>query len=232
MKLKKILWNLLVLLIIGYVGILAYQNISQYQRFKVNGQSMNPTLKDGQKLIMKKFQKNDKLHRGDVVIIKVTLKDKEYDFIKRVIALPGEHLEIKNHKVYINGKYLEDEGSTMGEEDCVIPDDSIYVMGDNRDHSLDSRKLGTMKISKVVARKVIQKRNCSLKNIPKSDMMKVLKICTLIRYEKSIRDKWVLFFLGNNLSFSSKKTPTSKEMNCVCCHLILYFNCSIIYLIK
>ena len=67
---------------------------------------MNPTLKDGQKLIMKKFQKNDKLHRGDVVIIKVTLKDKEYDFIKRVIALPGEHLEIKNHKVYINGKYM------------------------------------------------------------------------------------------------------------------------------
>ena len=41
---------------------------------------MNPTLKDGQKLIMKKFQKNDKLHRGDVVIIKVTLKDKEYDY--------------------------------------------------------------------------------------------------------------------------------------------------------
>lgn len=119
---------------------------------------MNPTLKDGQKLIMKKFQKNDKLHRGDVVIIKVTLKDKEYDFIKRVIALPGEHLEIKNHKVYINGKYLEDEGLTMGEEDCVIPDDSIYVMGDNRDHSLDSRKLGTMKISKVVARKVIPEK--------------------------------------------------------------------------
>lgn len=148
----------MVLLIIGYVGILAYQNISQYQRFKVNGQSMNPTLKDGQKLIMKKFQKNDKLHRGDVVIIKVTLKDKEYDFIKRVIALPGEHLEIKNHKVYINGKYLEDEGSTTGEEDCVIPDDSIYVMGDNRDHSLDSRKLGTMKISKVVARKVIPEK--------------------------------------------------------------------------
>ena len=111
---------------------------------------MNPTLKDGQKLIMKKFQKNDKLHHGDVVIIKVTLKDKEYDFIKRVIALPGEHLEIKNHKVYINGKYLEDEGSTM--------DDSIYVMGDNRDHSLDSRKLGTMKISKVVARKVIPEK--------------------------------------------------------------------------
>ena len=104
---------------------------------------MNPTLKDGQKLIMKKFQKNDKLHRGDVVIIKVTLKDKEYDFIKRVIALPREHLEIKNHKVYINGKYLEDEGSTMG---------------DNRDHSLDSRKLGTMKISKVVARKVIPEK--------------------------------------------------------------------------
>ena len=140
----------------AYHWICWYFSVSE--RFKVNGQSMNPTLKDGQKLIMKKFQKNDKLHRGDVVIIKVTLKDKEYDFIKRVIALPREHLEIKNHKVYINGKYLEDEGSTMGEEDCVIPDDSIYVMGDNRDHSLDSRKLGTMKISKVVARKVIPEK--------------------------------------------------------------------------
>ena len=89
MKLNKILWNLLVLLIIGYGGILAYQNISQYQRFKVNGQSMNPTLKDGQKLIMKKFQKNDKLHRGDVVIIKVTLKDKEYELVKE---FKGEEL--------------------------------------------------------------------------------------------------------------------------------------------
>ena len=80
----------MVLLIIGYVGILAYQNISQYQRFKVNGQSMNPTLKDGQKLIMKKFQKNDKLHRGDVVIIKVTLKDKEYE----IASLPKNLVEI------------------------------------------------------------------------------------------------------------------------------------------
>ena len=147
----------------AYHWICWYFSVSEYQpnikRFKVNGQSMNPTLKRWTEIDHEEnFRKMNKLHRGDVVIIKVTLKDKEYDFIKRVIALPGEHLEIKNHKVYINGKYLEDEGSTMGEEDCVIPDDSIYVMGDNRDHSLDSRKLGTMKISKVVARKVIPEK--------------------------------------------------------------------------
>ena len=69
-----------------------------------------------------------------------------------------EAIRLDQNGIYINGKYLEDEGSTMGEEDCVIPDDSIYVMGDNRDHSLDSRKLGTMKISKVVARKVIPEK--------------------------------------------------------------------------
>ena len=71
---------------------------------------------------------------------------------------PKANVVVTMPHVYINGKYLEDEGSTMGEEDCVIPDDSIYVMGDNRDHSLDSRKLGTMKISKVVARKVIPEK--------------------------------------------------------------------------
>lgn len=152
------LWNLVLILLVGYVGILAYQNISQYQRFKVNGQSMEPTLKDGQKLMMKKFQKNDKLHRGDVVVVKVTMNSKEYDFIKRVIALPVEHLEIKDHKIYVNGKYLENENADVGKEDCVIPNDSIYVMGDNRKHSLDSRNLGTMKISKIVARKVIPKK--------------------------------------------------------------------------
>lgn len=119
---------------------------------------MEPTLHNGQKLFMKKFHQNDTLHRGDVIAVKVTMDGKDYDFIKRVIALPGEHLEIKNHKIYINGMYLEDEGANAGKEDCVISDDSIYVMGDNRKHSLDSRKLGEMKISNVVARKVIKRR--------------------------------------------------------------------------
>ena len=119
---------------------------------------MEPTLKDGQKLMMKKFQKNDKLHRGDIVVIKAKMNGKEYDFIKRVIALPGEHLEIKDHKIYVNGKYLEDENADVGKEDCMIPKDSIYVIGDNRKHSLDSRTLGTMKISKIIAWKVSPKK--------------------------------------------------------------------------
>lgn len=159
MKLKKILWDLFVILFIAYIGILVYQNVSQYQRFKVNGTSMYPTLQDKQKLLMKRFKENDQVKRGDVVVIKVRMNGKDYDFIKRVIALPGEHLEIKDHKIYINGKYLEDEGAKVGKEDIVIPKDSIYVMGDNRGNSTDSRKLGTMRISNIVAKKQIPRKN-------------------------------------------------------------------------
>jgi len=157
-RLKKFLWNLIMFLMVVYLGILAALAFNPFQRFEVNGHSMDPTLYNGQKLFMKKFNKKDTLHRGDVVVIKVTMNGKDYDFIKRVIALPGEHLEIKDHKIYINGKYLEDEGADIGKEDCMIAKDSIYVMGDNRANSLDSRKLGEMKISNVIARKAIKRR--------------------------------------------------------------------------
>ena len=158
MKLKKVLWNLVVILSVVYVGVLVHKTVSQYQKFKVNGPSMEPTLHNGDKLTMKQFTDKDVLKRGDVVIIKVKMNGENDNFIKRVIALPGEHLEIKDHKIYINGKYLEDEGAEVGKEDIVIPKDSVYVMGDNRGNSTDSRQLGTMKISNIIAKKDISRK--------------------------------------------------------------------------
>ena len=79
-------------------------------------------------------------------------------YIKRVIALPGEHVEIANGKVYINGEelqedYLQDGIVTdvigAGFEDFVVPDNCVFAMGDNRNHSTDCRAFGCIPLEKI-----------------------------------------------------------------------------------
>ena len=80
-------------------------------------------------------------------------------YIKRVIAVEGDHVEIKDGKVYINGKELEEEyldeniKTSMGQygvfSDIVVPNNCVFVMGDNRDHSTDSRCFGCIPVEKI-----------------------------------------------------------------------------------
>lgn len=79
-------------------------------------------------------------------------------YIKRVIALPGEHVEIKNGKVYINSKelkedYLQDGIVTdvigIGFSDFIVPENSVFAMGDNRNHSTDCRAFGCVPLEKI-----------------------------------------------------------------------------------
>lgn len=79
-------------------------------------------------------------------------------YIKRVIALPGEHVEIKDGKVYINGEelqedYLQDGVVTdvvgAGFDDFVVPDNCVFAMGDNRNHSTDCRAFGCIPLEKI-----------------------------------------------------------------------------------
>ncbi|WP_064965380.1 signal peptidase I [Ornithinibacillus contaminans] len=109
----------------------------------VEGDSMDPTLQDGERVIFNKFvYLIDGPDRGDIVIIQ--RPDKNY--VKRIIGLPGETIEIRNHKLYINNDLHE---QTFLSEDAknhtgnfgpiTIPKDRYFVMGDNRSISKDSR---------------------------------------------------------------------------------------------
>ena len=85
----------------------------------------------------------------------------ETSFIKRVIGLPGDYVEIKNKSVYLNGQALEDAGTVTDSAegfflDVVVPDGYVYVLGDNREVSGDSRRFGCIPIDKIEGKAVFR----------------------------------------------------------------------------
>ncbi|MCC2249302.1 MAG: signal peptidase I [Bacillota bacterium] len=136
----------------------------------VDGPSMLPTLHDGDQMIVNKFAYH--LHepeRFDVVVFHASSKK---DFIKRVIGLPGEHVEVIDNVLYINGEevnepFLTDQKDSLKSyqiltndfslEDLpggydVIPEDHVLVLGDNRGNSTDSRVLGVVSTDQIVGK--------------------------------------------------------------------------------
>jgi signal peptidase I len=126
------------------------------QTVHVLGSSMYPTLSTEDYLIATKIDyRFHNPERGDIVILKDPNND-QTDFIKRVIALPGEELSIKQGKVHINGHLLREpylaepwvvnnewpKAGTGAAGGAVIPSGSYFVMGDNRNKSSDSRSFG------------------------------------------------------------------------------------------
>jgi signal peptidase I len=134
----------------------------------VDGYSMMPTLHTQDRMIVNKFSyKIGKPNRFDIVVFHATI---DKDYIKRVIGLPGDHVEYKNDTLYINGEafeepYLEeyknqlidgpltepfDLESIIGQS--TVPEGHIFVMCDNRRQSKDSRHIGTVPIEEVMGK--------------------------------------------------------------------------------
>ncbi len=131
--------------------------------FVVDGTSMSTTLHDDDRVFVNKL--SYRLHdpnRGDVVVLHQITGASERDLIKRVIALPGETIEVRSCQVLIDGQPLEEPyldpevvqpGNCGGETAPVtVPEDHVFVMGDNRGGSQDSRALGPIDEDDLVGR--------------------------------------------------------------------------------
>ena len=124
---------------------------------KVNGESMYPTLEESDIMILNKTAYYfNKPERFDIVVVNMP---NEY-LIKRVIGLPGEHIEYIDNTLYVDGKKVKENfkhGKTddfnieeLGSD--TVPKSSYLVMGDNRENSLDSRELGFMREEQLLGR--------------------------------------------------------------------------------
>ena len=139
-----------------------------FASYVVDGESMEPTLTDGNLLMVNKVIYDLKdVDRFDVIIFHANRQD---DYVKRVIGLPGDEIAYKNDALYVNGEYVEEAfydsfvkassgtphtnnfslKDKTGQE--KVPEGKIFVMGDNREESLDSRSFGFISMKQIVGK--------------------------------------------------------------------------------
>jgi len=153
--------------IVVFLAMLVMVYLFLFSPQEINGQSMYPTFYDKELLITNKIiYKLKEPARGDVVIFK-SPTNKEIDYIKRIIALPGETILLKNSAYYVNGNKLEEPyisadiytsgGAYLTEgEEVLIPERMYFVSGDNRPHSSDSREFGPIPIEDFLGKALVR----------------------------------------------------------------------------
>ncbi len=112
-----------------------------FEHFLVDGQSMYPTLRDSERIIVNKL--TYRFHEPDYHDIIVFRYRDDRDFIKRIVAMEGDTVQIKDNQLYLNGKVLKEpyleENSVNDYGPVTVPENHYFVLGDNRANSRDSR---------------------------------------------------------------------------------------------
>jgi signal peptidase I len=124
-------------------------------RIRVDGASMEPTLQSGEFVIVNKlaYTFGDPA-TGDVIVFHFP-RDPDQEYIKRVIGLPGDQVEIKNGEVLVNGQALSEDyiaASPVYESVWDVPSDTLFVLGDNRNNSSDSHNWGPVPLDFVIGK--------------------------------------------------------------------------------
>jgi signal peptidase I len=132
------------------LAVSAFIIIFVYQPVKVEGTSMMPGLSDQERIFINKFvYRYESIDRGDVIVFRYP-NDPSKSYIKRVIGVPGDRVQISFGRVYVNGKrmsepYVPDQYSDeRSMPEMIVPPDSFFVMGDHRNMSSDSREFGAV----------------------------------------------------------------------------------------
>lgn len=126
------------------------------QNFRIEGRSMYPTLSPDQYLLVNKlaYRAFGEPQRGDIIVFDAWSAEK--DFIKRIVGIPGDVIEIHDGTVHVNGVALEEPYLDQPTTDTVAPitvgPDMYYVLGDNRGNSSDSRVYGLLEGDKIVGK--------------------------------------------------------------------------------
>ena len=171
---KKVIKEIIIwiLLIVITISASYFITTNVFVKTSVSGTSMEPTLKEGQVVIVNKLEyyiKSPK--RNDVIVYKQSNKEHSYFEIKRVIGLPGETVKIKNGIVYINDEAIKEKVKTeaisnsgLAEEGVKLDDNEYFVLGDNRNDSEDSRFAGIGNVLKneILGKAVATEKPCSL----------------------------------------------------------------------
>lgn len=164
MKFKTIIREIVSTLVTFVIVFLAVMGIHRWvvQPFVVDGRSMDYTLQDGERLFMNKLAQVD---RFDVIVMNSPNHDKLY--IKRVIGMPGDTIEVKDNQLIINGQTMDEpylaekQAETIGNftddfklsditGQASIPEGYVFVMGDNRQNSHDGRNFGITPLEDII----------------------------------------------------------------------------------
>ena len=157
-KPKKDVTFIIILACIVFLVLIC--NLFFFQVAKVNGDSMSPTLEEKQFVIISKVASVNSIERGDIVVFDYQGKN----LIKRVVALPGETIQIKTDGIYVNDELIEDYvdvemnkiATNVFEEKVQLKDNEFVCIGDNRNNSFDCRRFGPITgddiVGKVICR--------------------------------------------------------------------------------
>lgn len=131
-------------------------NIFLAQATRVEGQSMEPNLHNNERLIIEKVSYYfHPPRRGDIVVLRRPQRSSE-PLIKRVVGLPGETVEIKDGRVFINGEPLDEpylkQATWPAMPARLVPEEHVFVLGDNRSFSNDSRAFGMVPFTDILGR--------------------------------------------------------------------------------
>jgi signal peptidase I len=155
---RRILVEIIQTIVLALVLFFAINFISA--RIRVDGSSMEPTFHNGDYVIVNRLTYQwGEIQRGDVVVFPYPLSPEE-DYIKRVIGLPGDRVAIYGGNVYVNGQRIEEpyisSAPANDVAETVVPEGYVYVLGDNRSASSDSRSWGPLEIEAILGKAVFR----------------------------------------------------------------------------